>query len=218
MSQGLRLVPSDDKENNAPEDEPMPETANVLEGFAWTPRPYKFTFDHTDSGFDARTYAASVRDIDAPSAKKAAHCVKLVREIDTYHRQHEGKYFPEPDYIGSLQTDINEKMRTILIDWLVEVGEEYELDSQTFHKAVRTSFDTALVMSMIVGAHLVFLVEHIGQPGRPLPEKVQDQQEAVPAARLRVHDGRRQVRGGLRPERRGVRLHFRPDVHGRGGW
>ncbi|KAI9987118.1 hypothetical protein PInf_022976 [Phytophthora infestans] len=33
------------------------------------------------------------------------------------------------------ELDINEKMRTILVDWLVEVGEEYELDSQTFHKA-----------------------------------------------------------------------------------
>lgn len=90
------------------------------------------------SGFTEQRYAASVRDIDAPNARKPGQCPKIVREIDVYHRQHETKYFPTPDYIGTLQTDINEKMRTILIDWLVEVGEEYELDSQTFHKAVRS--------------------------------------------------------------------------------
>lgn len=139
MSQELRRVKRENKENEVPEDEPMPELKQeAAAAFSWAPRPHKFTFDHTNSGFDARTYAAAVSDIDAlPDAQKAAQCVKLVREIDTYHRLHEDKYFPEPDYIGSLQTDINEKMRTILIDWLVEVGEEYELDSQTFHKAVR---------------------------------------------------------------------------------
>jgi cyclin-A len=56
--------------------------------------------------------------------------------MDRFHFQHEDKYRPATDYIGTVQLDINEKMRTILIDWLVEVGEEYELDSQTFHKTV----------------------------------------------------------------------------------
>jgi hypothetical protein len=175
MNQELRLVKSENKENEVPEDEPMLELKQETATFSWSPRPYKFTFNHTNSGFDGRTYAAAVRDIDAlPNVQNAAHCVKLVREIDTYHRLHEDKYFPEPDYIGSLQTDINEKMRTILIDWLVEVGEEYELDSQTFHKAVRPSFSP-----MAPRLHLMLTrescVDVSGQLGRPLPEKVQDQ-------------------------------------------
>ncbi|KAG7391999.1 hypothetical protein PHYPSEUDO_002705 [Phytophthora pseudosyringae] len=102
----------------------------------FAPRPYTFTFDHRSSCFDEETYADSVRDIDAPSAAMSSHHAKLVRELDTYYRKHEIKYLPEADYIGTVQLDINEKMRTILVDWLVEVGEEYELDSQTFHKAV----------------------------------------------------------------------------------
>ncbi|CEG50050.1 cyclin-like protein [Plasmopara halstedii] len=100
------------------------------------PRPYTCAFDHKDSCFDVETYTASVRDVDAPSATISSHHAKLIRELDTYYRKHEIKYLPEADYIGTVQMDINEKMRTILIDWLVEVCEEYELDSQTFHKAV----------------------------------------------------------------------------------
>ncbi|KAG7390622.1 hypothetical protein PHYBOEH_006962 [Phytophthora boehmeriae] len=102
----------------------------------YAPRPYSFRFDHRNSCFDEQTYATSVQDIDAPSATMSSHASKLVRELDVYYRKHEMKYLPEADYIGTVQMDINEKMRTILVDWLVEVGEEYELDSQTFHKAV----------------------------------------------------------------------------------
>ena len=57
-------------------------------------------------------------------------------ELDNFYRKHEAKYHTPPTYIGSIQTDVNEKMRLILVDWLVEVGEEYELHSQTLHKAV----------------------------------------------------------------------------------
>lgn len=91
-----------------------------------------------ESGFDERTYSALIQDIDALTTPNASSsCAKLARELDTYYRKHEEKYLPESTYIGTYQTDINEKMRTILVDWLVEVGEEYDLDSQTFHKAVR---------------------------------------------------------------------------------
>ena len=34
------------------------------------------------------------------------------------------------------QTDISTQMRTILVDWLVEVGEEYKLHDETLHLAV----------------------------------------------------------------------------------
>ena len=34
------------------------------------------------------------------------------------------------------QRDINHNMRTILVDWLVEVGEEYRMHGQTLHMSV----------------------------------------------------------------------------------
>ena len=37
---------------------------------------------------------------------------------------------PKPDYMAR-QTDINNNMRCILVDWLVEVAEEYKLHRET---------------------------------------------------------------------------------------
>ncbi|DBA05035.1 TPA: hypothetical protein N0F65_000723 [Lagenidium giganteum] len=118
------------------EDDLACEEQGVFESGVYVPRPFVFRFDHTGSGFDQKTYASLVKDIDSPFEGSPIYSTKLMRELDVYRRKHEEKYMPRPDYIGSIQNDINEKMRTILVDWLVEVGEEYELDSQTFHKAV----------------------------------------------------------------------------------
>lgn len=47
----------------------------------------------------------------------------------------EAKYQPTPDYMDH-QSDITHNMRSILVDWLVEVGEEYKLSSQTLFLTV----------------------------------------------------------------------------------
>ncbi|XP_022977048.1 putative cyclin-A3-1 [Cucurbita maxima] len=43
---------------------------------------------------------------------------------------------PLPDYIGTVQKDISANMRGILVDWLVEVAEEYKLVSDTLYLSV----------------------------------------------------------------------------------
>lgn len=45
------------------------------------------------------------------------------------------KFRPKPGYM-SKQPDITNWMRIILVDWLVEVGEEYKLNSETIFLAV----------------------------------------------------------------------------------
>jgi len=60
----------------------------------------------------------------------------MAREIDSYYRKHEEKYRVNTDYLDLFQKDINPRMRGILIDWLVEVGEEYKLVPQTLHTSV----------------------------------------------------------------------------------
>lgn len=40
------------------------------------------------------------------------------------------------DYMEIVQRDITSNMRGILVDWLVEVAEEYKLLSDTLHLAV----------------------------------------------------------------------------------
>ncbi|KAF7817459.1 putative cyclin-A3-1 [Senna tora] len=43
---------------------------------------------------------------------------------------------PLPDYIKKVQKDVNANMRGVLVDWLVEVAEEYKLVSDTLYLAV----------------------------------------------------------------------------------
>ncbi|XP_061690652.1 cyclin-A2 [Syngnathoides biaculeatus] len=56
-------------------------------------------------------------------------------EIHTYLREMEVKCQPRSGYMRK-QPDITNSMRAILVDWLVEVGEEYKLQSETLYLAV----------------------------------------------------------------------------------
>lgn len=56
-------------------------------------------------------------------------------EIHTYLREMEVKTKPKAGYMKK-QPDITNSMRAILVDWLVEVGEEYKLQNETLYLAV----------------------------------------------------------------------------------
>ena len=43
---------------------------------------------------------------------------------------------PLPDYIEKVQKDVSRNMRGILVDWLVEVAEEYKLVTDTLYMTV----------------------------------------------------------------------------------
>lgn len=43
---------------------------------------------------------------------------------------------PLPDYLEKVQKDVSATMRGILVDWLVEVSEEYKLLSDTLYLTV----------------------------------------------------------------------------------
>ena len=43
---------------------------------------------------------------------------------------------PLPDYLDKVQKDVTANMRGILVDWLVEVAEEYKLLSDTLYLTV----------------------------------------------------------------------------------
>ncbi|NWU63884.1 CCNA2 protein, partial [Pterocles burchelli] len=58
-----------------------------------------------------------------------------VSDIHTYLREMEVKCKPKVGYMKK-QPDITNNMRAILVDWLVEVGEEYKLQNETLHLAV----------------------------------------------------------------------------------
>ncbi|XP_054731830.1 G2/mitotic-specific cyclin-A-like [Anastrepha obliqua] len=61
--------------------------------------------------------------------------VEYQRNILEYFLESEKKRRPKPYYMRR-QADINHSMRTILVDWLVEVSEEYNLDTETLYLSV----------------------------------------------------------------------------------
>ncbi|KAH1065553.1 hypothetical protein J1N35_030540 [Gossypium stocksii] len=76
-------------------------------------------------------------DIDAKSVDPQM-CGYYVSDIYEYLRQMEAdpKRRPLPDYIEKVQKDVSTNMRGILVDWLVEVAEEYKLVSDTLYITV----------------------------------------------------------------------------------
>ncbi|XP_077388867.1 cyclin-A2 [Festucalex cinctus] len=60
---------------------------------------------------------------------------EYAEEIHAYLRKLEVKCRPRLGYMRK-QPDITNSMRAILVDWLVEVGEEYKLQSETLYLAV----------------------------------------------------------------------------------
>ncbi|XP_004577586.2 cyclin-A1 [Ochotona princeps] len=71
----------------------------------------------------------------ADSGTDVLNMTEYADEIHEYLREAEKKHRPKAHYMRK-QPDITEGMRTILVDWLVEVGEEYKLRAETLYLAV----------------------------------------------------------------------------------
>ncbi|XP_062229864.1 cyclin-B2-2-like [Phragmites australis] len=74
-------------------------------------------------------------NIDSCDAGNSLAVVEYVDEIYSFYRRTEGSSCVAPNYMSS-QTDINEKMRGILIDWLIEVHYKLELLEETLFLTV----------------------------------------------------------------------------------
>ncbi|XP_067643756.1 G2/mitotic-specific cyclin-A isoform X2 [Eurosta solidaginis] len=78
--------------------------------------------------------------------------IEYQRNILEYFLESEKKHRPKPHYMRR-QADINHSMRTILVDWLVEVSEEYNLDTETLYLSV-TYIDRFLSQMSVVRSKL----------------------------------------------------------------
>ena len=63
---------------------------------------------------------------------------------------------PSPDYFQKVQKYISPKMRAVLVDWLVEVAEEFKLHAETLHLAV-SYVDRFLTMNVVTRDKLQLL-------------------------------------------------------------
>ncbi|GAA0186041.1 kinase activator [Lithospermum erythrorhizon] len=77
-------------------------------------------------------------------------CAAYASEIYDYLRQMENqeKRRPLPDYLEKVQKDVSPSMRGILVDWLVEVAEEYKLLPDTLHLTI-SYVDRFLSMNVV---------------------------------------------------------------------
>ncbi|KAJ8747974.1 hypothetical protein K2173_012947 [Erythroxylum novogranatense] len=78
-----------------------------------------------------------VHDFDTKS-DDPQFCGQYISDIYEYlhNMEMDPKRRPLPDYIEKVQTDVTLNMRGILVDWLVEVAEEYKLVSDTLYLTV----------------------------------------------------------------------------------
>lgn len=80
--------------------------------------------------------ARTKQDIDAAHADDPHMCVDYVEDIYAHLREAERAKRPDPRYASTTQKDVNAVMRGILVDWLVEVAEEYKLSADTLYLSV----------------------------------------------------------------------------------
>uniref|UniRef100_A0A671KEA1 G2/mitotic-specific cyclin-B3-like n=1 Tax=Sinocyclocheilus anshuiensis TaxID=1608454 RepID=A0A671KEA1_9TELE len=74
-------------------------------------------------------------DIDSEHLSDSTHTVEYAKDIFDYLKSRE-ETFVLQDYMAD-QPNLNSNMRAILVDWLVEVQENFELNHETLYLAVK---------------------------------------------------------------------------------
>ncbi|KAG2303068.1 hypothetical protein Bca4012_061413 [Brassica carinata] len=76
-----------------------------------------------------------ILDIDVSDAKNSLAAVEYVQDLYAFYRKMEMLSRVPVDYMMQ-QVDLNEKMRAILIDWLIEVHDKFDLMNETLFLTV----------------------------------------------------------------------------------
>ncbi|XP_072230919.1 cyclin-A1 isoform X2 [Leuresthes tenuis] len=79
--------------------------------------------------------ASMQSEADEALITRDAFCVDYAEDIYQNMRESEKKFRAKPDYLER-HPEITNGMRVILVDWLVEVAQEYKLSSETLHLTV----------------------------------------------------------------------------------
>eukprot|EP00873_Tetraselmis_striata_P007921 jgi/Tetstr1/428185/TSEL_018236.t1 len=84
----------------------------------------------------AGTEQPRISDIDAADHSNWMYETKYVNDIYNYYKAVENRYHTAPEYMAR-QADINDRMRAILVDWLVEVHLKFKLMPETLFLTVQ---------------------------------------------------------------------------------
>ncbi|URE46624.1 Cyclin, C-terminal domain [Musa troglodytarum] len=94
-------------------------------------KPKKKVEEADDEKVDLVEVAASSDDDPQMCAHYASDIYQYLKSMEV-----EAKRRPSPNYMETVQSDVTANMRAILVDWLVEVAEEYKLVSDTLYLTV----------------------------------------------------------------------------------
>lgn len=107
------------------EDQPVPMSLETTE-------PQK---DHMEVEMED-IFEEPVMDIDVLDTKNPLAVVEYVDDLYAHYRKMESYGMVSPNYMLTQQSDINERMRAILIDWLIEVHHKFDLQHETLFLTV----------------------------------------------------------------------------------
>lgn len=82
-----------------------------------------------------RVLPPNVDDFDGECGNDPYQAPQYAQDIFTYFKQRELKFIPR-NYMEQ-QSELTSDMRAVLVDWLVEVQESFELNHETLYSAVR---------------------------------------------------------------------------------
>lgn len=74
--------------------------------------------------------------VDRVDGKNPQLAAEYAEEIFINCRKMESETQPSADYMSEMQTDIHEKMRAILVDWLVDVHYKFKLVPETLYLTI----------------------------------------------------------------------------------
>ncbi|CAH8315044.1 unnamed protein product [Eruca vesicaria subsp. sativa] len=91
--------------------------------------------DPMDEEVEMEEEQEPVLDIDVNDANNPLAVVEYVEDLHEFYRENERFSCVPQDYMAQ-QFDITDKMRAILIDWLIEVHDKFELMNETLYLTV----------------------------------------------------------------------------------
>lgn len=109
-----------------PRDASMPVVSNVL-------APMDAFESSAPISHHGRRVSDAMPDIDSLDKKDPLAAVDFIHHMMAFYQRTEPVVRVAPDYMSTKQTDINDKMRAILVDWLVDVHIKFKLMDETLH-------------------------------------------------------------------------------------
>lgn len=132
----------------------------VADHSSFSPMIFDDTIKYASS-VNASTFSVSSDEAEAEESNKRRQmlaeqesiqmsCMEYREEIMKHLREAELEQRPKANYMKK-QTDITSSMRSILVDWLVEVSEEYKLHPETLYLAINYTDRFLSQMSVLRG-------------------------------------------------------------------